>query len=189
MRRHRTVSVALAALALTATAALLATSGSQAKPSASQQLFRTTLLGDAKTAPGIKQLLSDRGGYVSPDIQFADLTGDGRSDAVVLVDTGGAAGAVALYVFSTDGKSADSPLRAVYRSQQLYRASTVVADATLKLRTPHYAEGDDLCCPAKIVERTYAWNKSAKALKQSGSQELPGPTGTTTAPTTTTPTG
>jgi hypothetical protein len=186
MRRYRTVPVALAALALTTAAALLAVGGSQAKLSASQQLFRTTLLDDAKTTSGIKALLRDRGGFVAPEIEFADLTGDSRSDAVVLVDTGGAAGAVALYVFSTDGKAADSPLRAVYRSQQLYRASAKVDAATLVLTTPRFREGDDLCCPAKVVERVYAWSDSAKTLKQRSSSEKPGPAGTTT---TTTPTG
>lgn len=182
MRGHRTVLAAPAALALTAVGVLFAVGGLQAKPSASQQLFRTTLLDDAKTTSGVKALLRDRGGFIAPEIEFADLTGDSRSDAVVVVDTGGAAGIVALYVFSTHGKAADSPLRAVYRSQQLYRASARVSAATLILRDPKYAAGDDLCCPAKVVERVYAWSDSAKTLKQRSSRELPGPTGTTTAP-------
>jgi hypothetical protein len=182
MRRPRTVPVALAALALATMGVVVAAGGSQAKPSASQQLFRTTLLSDSKTTSGVKALLRDRGGFVAPEIEFADLTGDDRSDAVVLVDSGGAAGAVALYVFSTHGKAADSPLRAVYRSQQLYRASAEVSDATLVLRTPRFAEGDDLCCPAKVVERVYAWSDSARTLKLRSSEEQPGPTGTTTTP-------
>jgi hypothetical protein len=182
MRRHRTVPAALAALALTTAGALLVVGWSQAKPSPSQQLFRTTLLADAKTTSGIKALLRDRGGFVAPEIEFADLTGDDRSDAVVLVDSGGAAGAVGLYVFSTHGKAADSPLRAVYRSQQLYRATAEVSAGTLILRTPRFADGDDLCCPAKIVQRVYAWSDAAKTLKQRSSEELPGPTGTTTTP-------
>lgn len=185
MRRHRIVPAVLAALALSATGAIVLISGSQAKQSASQQLFRKTLLDDAKTTSGIKALLRDRGGFVSPDITFADLTGDGRSDAVVLVDTGGAAGDVAMYVFSTNGKAADSPLRAVYRSQQLYRASVTVDGATLTLRTPRYGEGDDLCCPSKVVERVYAWSDTANTLKQRSSQEVPGPIGTATTPATT----
>jgi hypothetical protein len=182
MRRHRIVPAALAALGLTAAGVLVAVGGSQAKLSASQQLFRTTLLDDAKTTSGVKALLRDRGGFVSPEIQFADVTGDSRSDAVVLVDTGGAAGAVALYVFSTHGKAADSPLRAVYRSQQLYRASAQVSAGTLILRTPKFAAGDDICCPAKVVERVYAWSDGAKTLTRRSTRELPGPTGTATTP-------
>ncbi len=183
MRRHRIVQAGLAALALTTPAILVAVGLSQAKPSPSQQLFRTTLLDDAKTTAGVKALLRERGGIVAPEIQFGDLTGDERSDAVVLVDTGGAAGAVALYVFSTHGKAADSSLRAVYRSQQLYRASAEISAGTLVMRTPRFADGDDLCCPAKMVERVYAWNDKAKTLKQRSSMEQDGSSGTTTTPT------
>jgi hypothetical protein len=182
MRRRRIVHAALAALVLVSTGALLVAAGSTAQPSKSQQLFRKTLLDDAKTTPAIKRLLRERGGFVAPEIEFADLTGDARSDAVVLVDTGGAAGAVALYVFSTHGRAADSALRAVYRSQQLYRASAEVSDGTLILRTPRFLEGDDVCCPGKVVERVYAWNRDAKTLKQRSTRELPGPEGTTTTP-------
>jgi hypothetical protein len=185
MRRHRIVAAALAALALASVGALALVGGSSAQPTKSQQLFRKTLLEDAKTTTAIKRLLRDRGGFVAPELEFADVTGDARSDAVVLVDTGGAAGAVALYVFSTHGRAADSALRAVYRSQQLYRASATVSAGTLVLRTPRFVEGDDLCCPSKIVERVYAYNRDAKTLKQRSTQELPGPAGATT--TTTTP--
>jgi hypothetical protein len=187
MRPLRTVPAALAVLALAIAGALLISGGSDAQPSKSQQLFRKTLLDDARTTSAIKKLLRERGGIVAPEIEFADLTGDGRSDAVVRVDSGGAAGAVAVYVFSTDGKAEDSPLRAIYRSQRLYRAKAEVVDATLALRVPRYIEGDDVCCPAKLVERVYAWNDAAKELRQRSSQELPGPTGTTPTTTTTTP--
>ena len=34
------------------------------------------------------------------EVLFADLTGEGKDDAVVTVDSGGAAGIVAMYVFS-----------------------------------------------------------------------------------------
>ena len=53
---------------------------------------------------------------------------------------------------------------------------------TLILRTPRFADGDDLCCPAKVVERVYAWSDGAKTLKQRGSRELPGPSTMPTTP-------
>ena len=177
MRRHRTLLAVLSGVLVAGAASLLVTGGSSAAPTKSQALFEKTLLADAKTTSDVKRLLTDDGGFVAPDITFEDLTGDGRSDAIVLVDSGGVAGAVALYVFSTDGRPAESELRVVYRSQRLYRASVEVADARLILRTPRFAEGDDVCCPAKIVQRTYAWSDRADTLRQRRSQELPGPTG------------
>jgi hypothetical protein len=188
MRRLWTPPAALAALALTATSVLLISGASTAQPSKSQRLFRATLLDDTSTTTAVKRLLRDRGGFVAPEIEFADLTGDGRQDAVVLVDTGGAGGAVALYVFSTHGKAADSALRAVYRSQQLYRASAKISAGTLIVRTPRFAEGDDLCCPGRIIERVYAWNDDKKTVERRSTRELPGPAGTT-PPTTATPSG
>jgi len=182
---------ALAALTLGSVTALLLSGGSTAKPSKSQQLFHKTLLDDARTTAGVKRLLRE-GGFVAPAIEFGDVTGDERSDAVVLVDSGGAGGAVALYVFSTHGKAADSDLRAVYRSQSLYRASAEISAGTLILRVPRFAEGDDLCCPAKVVERVYAWSAAAKTLKLRSTRELGGPdgaSGTRTAPQATAPTG
>ncbi|HTN25938.1 MAG TPA: hypothetical protein VL120_18260 [Solirubrobacteraceae bacterium] len=178
MRRHRVLPAALSVLALTAGAVLLSGSGSSAAPSKSQELFKKTLLDDDKTSPAIKRLLTDGGGFVAPDTVFADLTGDGRSDALVLVETGGAGGAVALYLFSTDGEAADSPLRAVYRSQRLYRATVEPAGAVLKLRTPKFALGDDVCCPAKITQREYTWSATAKTMTLQDSLEFDGPTTT-----------
>jgi len=177
MRRPRTLLAVLGVLLVSIGATLLVTGGSSAAPTKSQAFFKKTLLADAKTTADVKGLLSEDGGFVAPDTSFEDLTGDGRSEAIVLVDSGGVGGAVALFVFSTDGEAEDSDLRVVYRSQRLYRATTEIANAELILRTPRFAEGDDVCCPAKIVKRTYAWSAGSKTLRQRTSQELPGPTG------------
>jgi hypothetical protein len=177
MRRHRLFSAALATLALTAAAVLLTGASSPAEPTKSQEFFKKTLLADAKTTAAVKALLSQGGGFVAPEVVFSDLTGDGRADAVVLVETGGVAGAVALYLFSTDGQPAASDLRAVYRSQRLYRASIRASGETLTVRTPRYVAGDDICCPTRIVERVYSWSATAKTMRQRSSREVPGPTG------------
>ena len=95
----------------------------------------------------------------------------------MLVDTGGVAGAVALYVLSTHGAAEDSNLRVVYRSQRLYRATTEPANGGLILRTPRFVEGDDVCCPAKIVERTYTWSDAAKTLRRRSTEEVAAPIG------------
>ena len=176
MRRHRFLHAALATLALTAGVVLASSAGSTAEPTESQAFFKKTLLDDAKTTPAMKKLLEEGGGFVAPDTVFADITGDSRADAMVLVETGGVAGAVAFYVFSTDGEAADSDLRAIYRSQRLYRASVELEGTTVKLRTPKYAEGDDICCPAKITQREYTWSASAKTLQRQDTIELDGPT-------------
>jgi len=177
MRWPRILLSAALALALATGAALVATGGSTAAPTESQELFGKLLLDDDDTTSAVKKLLEDGGGFVAPEILFSDLTGDGRRDAVVLVDTGGVAGAVALYLFSTHGRAEDSKLRAVYRNQRLYRASAATEGSTLTLRTPRFAEGDDVCCPAKVVERVYEWSEAKDTLVRRSSREVDGPTG------------
>ncbi len=94
------------------------------------------------------------------------MTGDSKSDALVRVMTGGAAGAVAVYVLSTDGTTG-SDLKVVMRNQRLYRA-------TLKVNSAH-----NLVCaraglrgrrhavlPVARAHRTYAWNAKAKQLRR-----------------------
>lgn len=177
MRRCRAALAVLAALTSAVALALLTTGGSSAAPSRSQALFEKALLADPRTTSEIKQLLRDGGAIVAPEIRFADVTGDGRSDAVVLVDTSGVAGAVALFVFSTHGAAEKSVLRAVYRSQRLYRADSEVAGGALVVRTPRFAEGDDVCCPAKVVQRVYGWSASSRTLRLRSSSEVAGPAG------------
>ena len=139
-----------------------------------QSTFRAALVKDTRTTAAVRRGLRSGALFVAPRPVFGDLTGDGRADAVVPVLTGGAAGAVAVYVFSTDGAS-DGPLRVVYRNQSLYRAGVALQPGALVLRLPRYARGDRLCCPAKVLERTYAWSARERTLRATGSREVDGP--------------
>lgn len=156
-------------------AGLLAAPSAEAAPSKLQTTFRAALLRDARTTPAIKRALKAGAALVDPRPLFGDLTGDGRADAVVSVLTGGAAGAVAVYVFSTDG-AAGGALRVVFRSQRLYRATAALGpDGTLTLRAPRYADGDPLCCPAKVRERSYAWAAKDRTLHATATRDVAGP--------------
>jgi hypothetical protein len=146
--------------------ALPAVAAAQAPPDQSPQaLFEDLIVKDARTTPDIRQLLQSDAGFVGAQPTFADLTGDGRMDAVVQVRMPGAAGTVAVYVFSTDGTRADR-LRAVLRSQALYRATTRIAAGALTVSQPRWAPGDDPCCPAARTERQYAWDARSHTLKR-----------------------
>lgn len=143
-----------AALAAAAVAAAIGIPPASSEPTRSQSFFADRLLADARTSTATKRMLRDRSGFVDRSVAFRDLTGDGRDDAIVRVLTGGAAGAVAVYVFSTHGAK---ELRAVHRSQRLLRASTAVREGVLSYRSATYAPGDPLCCPSKLVETELEW--------------------------------
>jgi hypothetical protein len=147
----------LVALALPAAAAAQ-TSPPEQTP---QELFEQAIVQDAGTTPPIRTLLQTDAGFVAPS--FADLTGDGKMDAIVQVRMPGAAGTVAVYALSTDATS-DRRLRTVFRTQALYRATVAVAAGALVVTVPRWRSGDDVCCAAGRDRRTYAWDAGTHHL-------------------------
>ncbi|MFL5840253.1 MAG: hypothetical protein ACJ77Z_07360 [Thermoleophilaceae bacterium] len=130
-----------------------------AKPTPAQKLFRQKLLDSKSVSHSVKVTLK-KGGFVDKEILFADLTGEGKDDAVVTVDSGGASGIVALYVFSA-GSGKD--LQIVYRNQGLYRAlARINPGPALVYSLPQYKDGDELCCPSAYRETTLQWNPKTK---------------------------
>ena len=83
----------------------------------------------------------------------------GRPTRVVLVRTGGAAGAVALYALQHHGAERPTTLRAVFRCQSLYRATTQIArrDARRCARRD-CARATTSAAPRRSRERAYAWD-------------------------------
>jgi hypothetical protein len=127
-----------------------------------QELFRDVLLKDANTTSGVKRLLRTNAGFVSPTPLFADLTGDGKSDAVVTVENGGAAGAVAAYVLT---------------AESLYQGHVRTSGPTVTVIDPTYARGDDVCCARHATERDYAWDASLKTFTRRATRTVTiGPT-------------
>jgi hypothetical protein len=160
--RARWLPCLAAALALPAAGA-----AAQSTPPAqteAQALFEDLIVKDARTTAGIRQLLQADAGFVGAQPVFADLTGDGRMDAVVQVRMAGAAGTVAVFVFSSDGTRSNR-LRAVFRSQALYRAAARIdGGPTLTVVQPRWAKGDELCCGTATTERHYAWDAKTHTL-------------------------
>jgi hypothetical protein len=155
----------LSALVALACACLLAgaPAGAQDQTETPQQLFRKVLLADPKLASGVERLLNTNTGFVSPTPVFADLTSDGKSDAVVTVDNGGVAGAVAAYVLTAEGSS-KGDLHVAFRSQSLYQGLVRTSGPTLTVAEPLWSRGDDVCCPRRATERDYAWDAAKKAF-------------------------
>lgn len=134
------------------------------EPTAAQKLFRDKLLEDRAVSRDVKTRLR-KGGFVDRRVTFTDLTGDGRSDAVVLVHSGGSAGRIALFVFSAGDDGED--LGIVYRNQRLYRASARVPRGSDRVvyRVPVYEAGDELCCPSAERETELGWDERRKRFR------------------------
>ncbi len=138
-----------------------------ATDSTGADFFRTAILSDARATAAVKKGLKSNALFIDPASQYGDLTGDGKPDAAVRVDSGGAAGAVAVYVFSAEGSKAGK-LRIVYRNQQQYRVTTKVLNGAMTLTSPVWAKGDDVCCPTKLREVDYVWDATARTMKRDG---------------------
>src|SRR5262249_47850062 len=131
---------------------------------------------DAKTSSGVKKMLTDKTAKVDPRSGFVDVTGDGRQDAVILVSTGGAAGNVALYVFSTHGQATSdnaTSLKVVFRLQSPYDASLRPNGSTISVLEPRWSKGDDLCCPKKLRERDYTFDAKALTFRRVADKDTP----------------
>lgn len=151
-----------------------------------QQLFTRLVLADGGATRAIRSGLKARRLSVDPAVEFADLTGDGKPDAIVRVQTGGAAGAIAVFVFSAVGVKPDAKgnvtLRAIYRSQSLYRATVRRRGATLLVLTPAYAPGDSVCCPRQETERTLTYSARAGRIVLRASRRVDVPVRVTATP-------
>jgi len=158
-----------------AAATLLAPASASGAQTRSQTFFRTKITAERSTTKPIRDLLGTGGGFVVKAIVFRDLTGDEKSDAIVRVHSGGAAGVVAVFVFSTDTGRRDDELRLVFSSQKLQRASTRVADDVLSYRSARYAAGDEPCCPEQLVESTLEWDAGDHRLKVAERTVMDGP--------------
>jgi hypothetical protein len=162
----------IAAVALAALAAAAPAGAQTATTEGAQGLFTRLIREDPGTSKAVRDALDARRAFVDADVGFADLTGDGKQDAIATVDTGGAAGAVAVYAFSLDG-AADGKLHPIYRNQRLYRVLVRVDAAKLLVRTPAYAPGDEICCPPALLERTLTWSANAKRLVLRSTRRTP----------------
>jgi len=155
---------ALAVLAFVALPALPA----QAELTRPQKVFRERLLSDRNVSREVKRVLRN-GGFVDRNIRFGDLTGDGKSDAVVTVNQGGSAGRIALYVYSShrggnnDG-GGGGELRIRYKNQARCRARVGLRrpgaerpNGAIVYRTPVYDPGDQLNDPGATRITEVRW--------------------------------
>ena len=179
MRTRPATALALAACGLALTAA-----PAPAAQTATQRFFAERLQADKGTSREVKDLLRTREGFVDRSPTFKDLTGDDRADAIVRVQSGGADGAIALYVFSTDTGVKNSGLKVVFRSQELRRAQTRVRDGVLRYRSARPQPGDELCCPTAVSETRLRWRERLHRLSVAERREIApsDPWGDQTAP-------
>lgn len=118
-------------------------------------------------------------GSGSIDLQgiiYADLTGDGRDEAVVPITSGGTLGNVAYVVLTLKQDKAQQIL-----TRRLERGSAgglkmSIEDGKLQETTAVYGAEDPLCCPTTLKRTTFRWDGSQLQVEHEEQQvATPGP--------------
>jgi hypothetical protein len=111
---------------------------------------------DLSTQPDVQELAQRLGGQVSTDeVIYADLTGDGRDDAVVPISSGGTQGDLGFIVLGY----LDGELKALLtEAPEEGEVRVAVTGGQLVESLPVYAGGDLPGFPSKITNVYYAWN-------------------------------
>lgn len=159
------IVVAVALAAAVAVAAFGLVTASDARQSAQQKSFRKLLLADSEVDPAVKTLLRE-GGFVERRAVFADFTGEGKTDAIVFVNSGAISGTVASYVLSAE-RGRELHIVKVDESgyQVNARASGRGETERLVIEDPVFATGDPPCCARTLVRRTYAWDTADREFR------------------------
>jgi len=124
-------------------------------------------------------------GLTLESVEFADVTGTGRSDAIVTLrfDTGGTQYSHYVYIYSL---AAEKPKLLAYfhsgdrSASGLYRVYAEGGQLVVELFDPDKQQGD--CCSAGFIRTRYRWH--AGRFEPTGARELGTPKATTRIPVT-----
>lgn len=108
----------------------------------------------------VAELLARAGGgeVHAERVQLEDLTGDGREEAVVVVESGGTAGDIGVAVYGWVEGAPDLLLFRPLAGHAEVRLGLVVIQEGV------YAVGEPQCCPSRLREFVYGWREGRFTL-------------------------
>jgi hypothetical protein len=129
---------------------------------------------DASMQTALRQLGS--GEVDTKGIIYADLTGDGREEAVVPVTSSGTIGNIAYLVYTLKNGAPQ-----VILTRRLDRGSAggikmAIVDGKLQETGAEYGAEDPLCCPSVFKRTTFRWDGSQLQVEREDREKAtPGP--------------
>lgn len=93
------------------------------------------------------------------EVIYADFTGDGREEALVLVRLEGSGAYLDYYVFTVNGDAVIDLYEKLGVSHG--RVALGILPGSFVETTAAYAPGDPNCCPSNLMLTTYQWSASA----------------------------
>jgi hypothetical protein len=99
-------------------------------------------------------------------VKYADLTKDGREEALLPIASGGTLGNLG-YVVLTMKSGAPAALLTLTRERSsISGVAASVEDGKLVKYVGRYGPEDPLCCPSILVKTTYYWDGSALQVEK-----------------------
>lgn len=152
----------LAVIALVSACSGGGSANSRTQPIPTHAVFGSIRQVDFAAMPYARQLVDAAGGgNVAPErTVFADITGDGVEEAIVIVESGGTAGDLGAGVYRLVGGS-PTLLRYIAAGGhvELRLGSVIVA------QTGIYQGADPQCCPSKLREVSWGWDGQQLAIR------------------------
>jgi len=115
---------------------------------------------DLAEAAAVQTLLRQLGGgeVDKQSVVYADLTKDGRDEAVVPISSGGTLGNIAYVVLTLRSGSPTALLTALRDRSSAGGVQMSIEDGKLIKTTAKYGPEDPLCCPSALIKTTYYWD-------------------------------
>ena len=160
---------AVLALALATVLVFACSSGDNGKTNATPTpadaaAIRTT---DFAAQPAVKTLLAQVGGELDPRaIEYTDLTGDGREEAVVPVSSGGTLGNLAYVVFTLRNGAPTVVLTRTIDKTSRSGLKMEMEDGRLVELVGEYGPEDPLCCPTYLRKTYFRWDGSSLQVER-----------------------
>jgi hypothetical protein len=129
---------------------------------------------DFAQVPAVQTLARQVGG--EPDtqaVQFADLTGDQRDEAIVPITSGGTLGNLGYVVLTMRSGSPVPVLTATRDRSSAGGIEMSVVDGKLVKTAARYGPNDPLCCPSTLIKTTYRWDGSALQVEREEEVQQP----------------
>jgi hypothetical protein len=93
-------------------------------------------------------------------VDHADLTGDGKRDAIVTASCPTTTSTNAVHVFVFGGDSTGKPLLDAGQGEYLRTADVTVSGRTIKVDAEALSKQAPLCCPDLRISQSWRWNGS-----------------------------
>ena len=122
---------------------------------------------DFAAQPAVKTLLAQVGGELDPRaIEYTDLTGDGREEAIVPVFSGGTLGNLAYVVFTLRSGTPSVVLTRTIDKTSRSGLKMEMEDGKLVELVGEYGPEDPLCCSTYLRKTYFRWDGSSLQVER-----------------------